>query len=100
MVKLTKHMKQAYQKVDKNHLYALPEAVDLVKEFASRKFDETVEIAVNLGVDTRHADQQVRGVVNLPHGTGKRGARDRFLPVVKKLMKPWLRVLMLQVLKI
>jgi large subunit ribosomal protein L1 len=56
---------------DRNKTYGLDEAVKLVKGNAKAKFDETVEIAVNLGVDPRHADQQVRGVVNLPSGTGK-----------------------------
>jgi large subunit ribosomal protein L1 len=56
---------------DRNATHALPEAVKLVKENARAKFDESVEIAVNLGVDPRHADQQVRGVVSLPSGTGR-----------------------------
>ena len=56
---------------DVNRAYPLAEAVKLVKDNAKAKFDETVEIAVNLGVDPRHADQQVRGVVNLPSGTGR-----------------------------
>ncbi len=57
--------------VDVNKFYGLTEALGVVKTNAKAKFDETVEIAVNLGVDPRHADQQVRGVVNLPSGTGK-----------------------------
>ena len=57
--------------IDGDKLYTLDEAVALLKERANAKFDETVEIAMNLGVDPRHADQQVRGVVNLPNGTGK-----------------------------
>jgi large subunit ribosomal protein L1 len=52
-------------------LYALSEAVKIIKENANTKFDETIEIALNLGVDPKHADQMVRGVVSLPHGTGK-----------------------------
>jgi large subunit ribosomal protein L1 len=56
---------------DRNAVHALPEAVKLVKANATAKFDESVEIAVNLGVDPRHADQQVRGVVSLPSGTGR-----------------------------
>src|ERR1700761_6515129 len=57
--------------VDRNRNYALDDAVKAVKANAKAKFDETVEIAINLGVDPRHADQQVRGVVNLPSGTGR-----------------------------
>ena len=57
--------------IDRVRLYSLEEAVKLVKERAKAKFDETVEIAMNLGVDPRHADQMVRGVVNLPNGTGR-----------------------------
>ena len=56
---------------DANKVYGLTEALDTVKANAKAKFDETVEVAINLGVDPRHADQQVRGVVNLPSGTGK-----------------------------
>src|SRR3712207_341704 len=58
-------------KVDRERTYGMDEAVRLVKENARAKFDESIEIAVNLGVDPRHADQQVRGVVNLPSGTGR-----------------------------
>src|SRR5690606_32868295 len=57
--------------VDRNKVYSLSEAVALLKQVASAKFDETFEVAMNLGVDPRHADQMVRGVVNLPNGTGK-----------------------------
>lgn len=57
--------------VDRAKLHALPEAVKLIKDNATAKFDETVELSLNLGVDPRHADQMVRGTVNLPHGTGK-----------------------------
>src|SRR4029079_11760506 len=57
--------------IDRKKLYALNDAVKMVKERAKAKFDETVEIAMNLGVDPRHADQMVRGVVNLPSGTGR-----------------------------
>jgi large subunit ribosomal protein L1 len=61
----------AATKVDRTRTYAIPEAVTLVKQASFAKFDETVDVAVNLGVDPRHADQVVRGTVVLPHGTGK-----------------------------
>ncbi|MBM3535066.1 MAG: 50S ribosomal protein L1 [Alphaproteobacteria bacterium] len=66
-----KRLKAAYSKVDREAFYQLPEAVKLVKNGAKAKFDETIEIAMNLGVDPRHSDQMVRGVIELPHGTGK-----------------------------
>jgi large subunit ribosomal protein L1 len=66
-----KRIKAAQAAVEKNKLYSLDEAVKLVKANATAKFDETVEIAINLGVDPRHADQMVRGVVELPNGTGR-----------------------------
>ncbi|AFK54481.1 MAG: 50S ribosomal protein L1 [Tistrella sp.] len=66
-----KRLKQARATVDREKLYGLDEAVALVKANAGAKFDETVEISVGLGVDPRHADQMVRGVVQLPNGTGK-----------------------------
>ena len=71
MAKLSKRRKAAEESIDRNKRYDLPEAVSLVKANALSKFDETVDIAMNLGVDPRHADQMVRGVVNLPNGTGK-----------------------------
>src|SRR6476620_6923824 len=70
MAKLTKRQK-AFTAVDREKLYGVDEAIALVKTNATAKFDETVEVALNLGVDPRHADQMVRGVVNLPKGTGK-----------------------------
>jgi large subunit ribosomal protein L1 len=66
-----KRLSTAYAKVDRNAFYPVEDAVKLIKEMATAKFDETVEIAVNLHVDPRHADQMVRGVTSLPHGTGK-----------------------------
>src|SRR6058998_4125414 len=66
-----KRLKKAREGVDREKLYPLADAIKMVKERAKSKFDETVEIAINLGVDPRHADQMVRGVVNLPNGTGK-----------------------------
>src|SRR3954449_9305388 len=70
MSKLSKRQK-ALTEVDRNRFYPVDEAIGLVKSLATAKFDETVEVAMNLGVDPRHADQMVRGVVNLPKGTGK-----------------------------
>jgi large subunit ribosomal protein L1 len=66
-----KRMTAAMKSVDRMKLYTLPEAVKIVKTNAKAKFDETVEIAINLAVDPRHADQMVRGVVSLPNGTGR-----------------------------
>ena len=66
-----KRMAAALQAVDRNKTYTIGEAVALVKSNAKAKFDETIDIAVNLGVDPKYADQMVRGVVNLPSGTGK-----------------------------
>jgi large subunit ribosomal protein L1 len=71
MAKAGKRITAALEGVDRKKLYGIEEAVKMVKERAKAKFDETVEIAMNLGVDPRHADQMVRGVVNLPNGTGK-----------------------------
>ncbi len=71
MSKSTKRMKACYDGVDKEKRYSLTDAVALLKARSSVKFDETFEVAMNLNVDPRHADQMVRGVVNLPHGTGK-----------------------------
>jgi large subunit ribosomal protein L1 len=71
MAKLTKKQKDAASKIEKNKLYSLKDASALVKVLASAKFDESVDIAVKLGVDPRKANQMVRGVVALPHGTGK-----------------------------
>src|SRR5436189_573049 len=66
-----KRLKKAREGVDREKLYPLADAIKMVKERAKSKFDETVEIAINLGVDPRHADQMVRGVVTLPNGTGR-----------------------------
>ncbi|EHH67280.1 50S ribosomal protein L1 [Gluconobacter morbifer] len=66
-----KRLKAAQAKVERNKPYALAEAVALVKGNATAKFDETVELSLNLGIDPRHADQMVRGLISLPNGTGK-----------------------------
>ena len=71
MAKVSKRLRAAREGLDANAMVSLEEAVKLVKERATAKFDETVEMAINLGVDPRHADQNVRGVVSLPNGTGK-----------------------------
>ena len=70
MAKLSKRVRAFREKVDANHSYPLDEAVALIKEFGTAKFNETVEVAVNLGVDARKSDQGVRGATTLPHGTG------------------------------
>ncbi|MGL4729184.1 MAG: 50S ribosomal protein L1 [Bosea sp. (in: a-proteobacteria)] len=69
--KIAKRVRASREGIDRIKLYGLDEAVKLVKERATAKFDETVEISMNLGVDPRHADQQVRGVCNLPNGSGR-----------------------------
>ncbi len=71
MAKLTKKQKEAVAKLDKNKLYSVSDAAALVKEITNVKFDASVDLAVRLGVDPRKANQMVRGVVTLPHGTGK-----------------------------
>lgn len=71
MARLTRKQKEAVAKIDKNKLYSLEEASKLVKEVTNTKFDASIDLAVRLGVDPRKANQMVRGVVSLPHGTGK-----------------------------
>ena len=71
MARLTRKQKEALAKIEKGRLYSLDEASVLVKEITNTKFDASVDIAVKLGVDPRKANQMVRGVVTLPHGTGK-----------------------------
>ncbi|HZP08686.1 50S ribosomal protein L1 [Methyloceanibacter sp.] len=72
MSKPGKRFRTAAEKIDRETLYSLEDAVKLVKDGAKAKFDETIEIAMNLGVDPRHADQMVRGVCQLPHGSGRK----------------------------
>ena len=71
MAKISKRFKKAVEGVDVAKAYSVEEAVKLIKARANAKFDETIELAINLGVDPRHADQMVRGVVSLPNGTGR-----------------------------
>jgi len=71
MARLTKKQKEAVAKIEKDKLYSVQEASALLKEVTNTKFDSSVDIAVRLGVDPRKANQMVRGVVSLPHGTGK-----------------------------
>ena len=71
MTKLTKNQKLAHEKLDKEKLYSLTEASVLVKEITKTKFDSSIDLDVRLGVDPRKSNQMVRGVVSLPHGTGK-----------------------------
>jgi len=70
MAKTGKRLNSAYEGIDREQDYALSEAVSKVKDAAKAKFDETIEVVLNLNVDPRHSDQMIRGVVNLPHGTG------------------------------
>jgi len=71
MAKHGKRLRAAYKTIDRTRAYKLDEAVGVLKAAARGKFDETVEMAMNLGIDPRHADQMVRGLISLPHGTGK-----------------------------
>lgn len=71
MSKHSKRLRAAYDGVDRDEQYGLDAAIGVIKQTATAKFDETVEVAINLGVDPRHADQMVRGIVALPNGTGK-----------------------------
>src|SRR5438876_172838 len=66
-----KRSKKAREAIDRDAFYKLEQAVELVKKGATAKFDETIEVALNLGVDPKQGDQNVRGIVRLPHGTGK-----------------------------
>ncbi len=108
-MKISKRVQQNLKKIEKTKEYKIVEAVSLVKELANAKFNESVDIAVKLGVDPRHADQMVRGTVVLPHGTGKmvrvlvltRGPKEKeaeqagadyvgFEEYIKKIQEGWL----------
>lgn len=89
MAKMTKRYKKAFEGLDRTKLYSIEEAVKLVKANAKAKFDETLDLAVNLNLDTRQADQQIRGMLVLPNGTGKTArvavfARDANAEAAKK----------------
>lgn len=71
MAKIAKRLSKVIEGLDRDRAYPIDEAMDLAKQLATAKFDETIEIAMNLGVDPRHADQMVRGVVSLPNGSGR-----------------------------
>src|SRR5262249_60968643 len=73
MSRLGKRTTKIREGIDREKLYPLAEAVKMVKARAQAKFDETIEVAMNLGIDPRHADQMVRGVVSLPNGSGRSG---------------------------
>jgi large subunit ribosomal protein L1 len=108
-MKISKRVKNNLSAIDKKKEYKISEAVELVKKLANTKFDESVDVAVRLGVDPRHADQMVRGTVVLPHGTGKnvrvlvltRGPKEQeakeagadyvgFDEYIKKIQEGWL----------
>ena len=82
-----KRIKVSYEQVDRDNAYELDAAVKLLKDNATAKFDETIELSMNLGVDPRHSDQMVRGVVSLPKGTGK-AVRVAVFAKGKKLTRP------------
>ena len=71
MAKRGKNYTESLKLIDRHNYYDVKEAIELVQQTSKAKFDETIELSVRLGVDPRHADQQVRGAVVLPHGTGK-----------------------------
>ena len=91
MSKLTKNKKLALEKIEDGRAYTIEEAAQLVKEITFTKFDGSVDIDVRLGVDPRKANQMVRGVVTLPHGTGKDIRVLVFVPLIR-LKKPKLPV--------
>ena len=84
---LTKKRKVAVAKVDKNKFYSLKDASTLVKEINCTKFDSSVDLHIRLGVDPKKADQQVRGTVSLPHGTGRTKKYWYYVLQIKKLLR-------------
>ena len=74
MAKHGKRLRKAYEAIDRETGYGITEAVKIIKDSATTKFDETVEVAINLDVDPKHADQMVRGIVSWPHGRGQADA--------------------------
>jgi large subunit ribosomal protein L1 len=84
MTRLTKNRKIALEKIDEGKLYKLSEAAPKVKEITLTKFDASVDIDVRLGVDPRKANQMVRGVVTLPHGTGKASQGTGSVPPIRR----------------
>ena len=71
MGRASRRYRQSVEQIDRERLYSLPEAIDAIKSMPDAKFDESVDIAINLGVDPKHADQMVRGALVLPNGTGR-----------------------------
>ena len=91
MAKLGKKYQDALKLVEADKIYPVKEAMELVKKTATAKFDETVELHVRLGVDPKYADQQVRGAVVLPNGTGKTKRVVVFAVQTLSALKSWLR---------
>ena len=96
MAKLGKRQTAINESADRTKSYSVADAAALVKDNAKAKFDETIEISINLGVDPRHADQMVRGAVAMPNGTGK-DVRVAYLHVMQRQMKPKQLVLVLKI---
>ena len=88
-----KRIENAYKTVNKDQAYSLAEAVKIVKANATAKFDETIDLAINLGVDPKYADQMVRGVCALPNGSGKKVlfiATEQTIPEIQKMILAYL----------
>ena len=91
MAKHSKRLRAAYEAIDVETQYDLTDAIGLIKKAATARFDETVEVSINLGVDPRHADQMVRGVVSMPNGTGKKLRVAVFAKADKAAERRWRR---------